>query len=78
MVGITADIAQAQLNSWLQASTQLASGKSYKLANGLEVTRENAKYVQQQIVYWQRMLERLTPSSQGGRRMSSRYFPIDR
>ncbi|MEN6568051.1 MAG: DUF6148 family protein [Veillonellales bacterium] len=69
--------AQAQLDAWMQASLEVASGKSYMLGNGLQVTRENAKYIQQQISYWTRIVERLIPLSEGGRRVSRRYFPID-
>jgi len=76
-VGITLEQAQAQLAAWLKASEQVAAGKSYQLANGFQCTRENAKYTQQQIAYWQRMVMRLTPTAQGGRKMFSRFFPID-
>lgn len=69
--------AQAQLNAWLAASLAVAGGKSYKLGNGLMVAREDIGEIQKQIAYWTRVVQRLSPRSQGGRRMGNRYWPID-
>lgn len=68
--------AQAQLDAWLNASLAVASGKSYTLANGVSVTRENAKYIQAQITYWNRMVSQISQASTGRGRVIH-AIPLD-
>ena len=66
MAGITLAQAEAQLESWLAASTAVANNQSYSIA-GRSLTRANANEIRQQIDYWQGWVTRLQPRSGRGR-----------
>ncbi|GJQ59778.1 MAG: hypothetical protein D8M57_13190 [Candidatus Scalindua sp. AMX11] len=59
MAGITLVQAQAQLTTWLDASTKIASGQSYNIGNRT-LTRADVKYLQEQIEYWNKMVNTLS------------------
>lgn len=66
MGAITLEIAQAQLKSWLDASTAAAQGQSYSLDIGgsrRQITRADAVAIQKQIQYWSGMVNRLSNGS---------------
>lgn len=62
MAGITLAQAEAQLTTWLTASTAVAAGQSYEIA-GRRLTRVNAAEIQSQIDYWDRKAKELTYSA---------------
>jgi len=62
MAGITLAQAEAQLTSWLAASTAVASGQSYTIG-GRSLTRADARAIQQQIEFWDKKCEQLSGSS---------------
>lgn len=79
MAGITLEQAQAQLDSWLAASTAVAASQSYEIDTGngrRKLTRADAEQVQKMIVYWQNQVNLLTPAAGGGRRRT-RYVILD-
>ena len=59
MAGITLDQAEAQLASWLAASTAVASNQSYSIA-GRSYTRADAQYLESMITFWDRRVNKLT------------------
>lgn len=78
MAGITLEQAQAQLDSWLAASTAVATSQSYEIdtSNGRrKLTRADAAEVRQQITYWQEKVNTLTNASAGGRRRTRYVVP---
>lgn len=58
MAGITLAQAEAQLSSWLAASTAVASNQSYTI-NNRSLTRANATEIREQINFWNNMVQRL-------------------
>ena len=62
MAGITLAQAEAQLSSWLAASTAVASGQSYTIG-ARSFTRADAKAIQQQIEYWDKKCQELGGTS---------------
>lgn len=78
MAGITLEQAQAQLDSWLAASTAVASSQSYEIETGngrRKLTRADAEMVLSQVKYWQNMVNVLTASSAGGRKRTRYIIP---
>ena len=66
MNGITVTEAQAQLDCWLAASRAVSQGQAYTIAtesSSRTLTRADAKTIQEQIVFWDRQVKRL---SRGG------------
>lgn len=66
MSGITLAQAEAQLTTWLAASTAVATSQSYTITSGEStrvLTRANAKEIRENITFWQGWVTRLTPSS---------------
>jgi hypothetical protein len=63
MAGITLTQAEAQLTSWLAASTAVALGQAYTIA-GRSLTRANAAYILEMIQFWDEKVQTLT---RGGR-----------
>ncbi|MCF6147282.1 MAG: hypothetical protein E3K37_01340 [Candidatus Kuenenia sp.] len=59
MAGITLAEAEAQLSTWLAASTAVASGQSYSIA-GRALTRANASEIRENITFWDNHVKRLT------------------
>lgn len=59
MAGITLADAQAQLATWLAASTAVAGGQRY-LIKDRELFRTDAAEIRQQIDYWDGMVKRLS------------------
>jgi hypothetical protein len=59
MAGITITQANAQLDSWLTASTAVATGQSYSIG-GRSLTRANAKEIRENITFWDMQVKRLT------------------
>lgn len=63
MAGITLVQAEAQLASWLAASTAVAAGQSYTISVGgssRSMTKADAAVIQKQITFWDRQVKRLT------------------
>lgn len=78
MVGITLEQARAQLDAWLAASLAVAQNQSYAISSGGDsrtLTRANASEINQQITFWQRRVELLTPPSAGGRKRTRYIVP---
>jgi hypothetical protein len=78
MAGITLEQAQAQLDAWLAASTAVASSQSYEIDTGngrRKLQRADAAEIRQMIVYWQKQVTALTPSSAGGRKRTRYIVP---
>ena len=59
MAGITLAQAEAQLTTWLAASTAVASGQSYSIGDR-SLTRANAKEINDMIVFWDTKVQNLT------------------
>lgn len=59
MAGITLAQAEAQLSSWLSASTAVASGQSYTIGDR-SLTRANAREIQEMIQFWETKVQNLT------------------
>ena len=69
MPGITLDQAETQLSFWIAADQVVAKGQSYQIDTGehkRSVTRADAIEIRKNIIYWNRMVDRL---SQGGIRI---------
>lgn len=66
MAGITLAQAQAQLDTWLAASTAVAAGQSYSIGSR-SLTRTNSMEIQQQIDYWDKKVRKLTSGRSGMR-----------
>lgn len=71
MAGLTLAQAQAQLDTWIAASTAVASGQSYSIA-GRSLSRVDAGEIQRQIVFWDSKVKEMTASAAGVRR--TRYL----
>ena len=73
MAGITLAQAEAQLASWLAASTAVAGGQAYTIG-GRSLTRADARSIQQQIDFWDKKCQEASgriervPENQGLRR----------
>jgi len=59
MAGITLAEAEAQLAAWLAASTAVADGQSYTIADR-SLTRADARAIQSQIQFWDKKVKDLT------------------
>ena len=71
MAGITLENAEAQLATWIAASTAVASGQEYEISTGngsRRLRRADAKAIQDQIIFWDGQVKRLTNSTRGGTR----------
>lgn len=64
MAGITLAQAEAQLATWIDADTKVASGQSYEIA-GRRLTRADAAEITGKIEYWNNKVISLTQSVQG-------------
>lgn len=62
MAGITLAQAEAQLASWIAASTAVASGQAYTI-NGRSMTRADARAIQSQIEFWDAKCQQLSGTS---------------
>ncbi len=62
MAGITLAQAEAQLTSWITASTAVAGNQSYSIGDRT-LTRANAREIRENIEFWDRKVKRL---SRGG------------
>lgn len=72
MAGITLAQAQAQLDTWLAASTAVASSQSYSIQTETgqrQLTRANAAEIQQQVKFWNQMVRDLSRAAGGNSRM---------
>ena len=66
MPGITLEQAETQLASWIAADQAVAKGQSYQLDTGeykRSLTRADAPEIRKNLIYWNRMVDRL---SRGG------------
>ena len=63
MAGITLAQAQAQLDTWLAASTAASGNQSYTMPDGRALTRANAKEIRENIEYWDSKVKELDPSN---------------
>ena len=68
MAGITFPQAEAQLASWLAASTATAQGQAYTIGTR-SLTRANSREILQQIQFWDGQVKRLADSPGGGIRV---------
>ncbi len=71
MAGLTAEIAQARLDSWLAADEAVAANQSYTI-NNRTLTRANAKEIRDNIDFWSKKIEELT--ARETRRRGPRYI----
>ena len=62
MAGITLAQAEAQLTSWLAASTAVAGGQAYTIG-GRSLTRADARAIQQQIDFWDKKCQEISGES---------------
>lgn len=62
MAGITLAQAEAQLTSWMEASTAVSSGQAYTIRDR-SLTRADAKAIQQQIEFWDKKCQELSGTS---------------
>jgi len=60
MAGITLAEAEAKLTTWMEADDKVATGQSYAYPGGPNLTRADAKLIQDNITFWERKVERLT------------------
>ena len=67
MSGITLEIAQAQLQRWLDADAAVARSQSYEI-DDRKLTRANAAEITNKIDYWNRKVQSLGASASGRRR----------
>lgn len=75
---MTLEIAQAQLATWLAASTSVAASQEYEIDTGngrRRLKRADAAEIRQQITYWSGVVARLTPAAAGGRRRTRYIVP---
>jgi hypothetical protein len=78
MAGLTLEQAQAQLATWLAASTAVASSQSYRIeANNTSryLTRADAAEIRAQVTFWDGKVKELTPIGAGGRRRTRYIVP---
>jgi hypothetical protein len=68
MAGITIAQAEAQLASWIAASTAVASNQSYTIGTR-SLTRANAREIKDMISFWDGQVKRLADGSGGGIRL---------
>ena len=66
MAGITLSQAQSQLDAWLAASLDVASGKTTKMGEDL-YTAEDADKIQKMIQFWNTRVSKLSRTSGGMR-----------
>jgi|10_taG_2_1085330.scaffolds.fasta_scaffold241526_2 hypothetical protein len=66
MAGLTAALAQARLDSWLEADAAVASNQSYTI-NNRTLTRANAKEIRENIEYWDSKVQQLAARETGRR-----------
>lgn len=59
MAGITLTQAETQLTNWLNASTAVSKSQSYNI-DGKQLTRADAKFIREQIEYWDAKVKKLT------------------
>lgn len=64
MAGITLAQAEAQLASWLAASTAVAGGQSYSIGDRT-LTRANAAEIQSMVTFWDNRVKELSGSGAG-------------
>jgi hypothetical protein len=69
MAGITLAQAEAQLASWLAASTAVAGGQAYTIG-GRSLTRADARAIQQQIDFWDTKCQELSGESNVARKIN--------
>jgi hypothetical protein len=62
MAGITLAQAQAQLETWLAASTAVASGKTFRTENET-LTREDSAQILKMVEFWNGMVKSLSGST---------------
>ncbi len=66
MTALTLAHAEEQLSAWLQASLDVAEGKTVSISSssGLRtLTHENTHEIRKQIIFWQAQINRLTQTS---------------
>lgn len=68
MSGITLAQAQAQLDAHLSASAKILKGQRVDL-EGVSLTRADLRAVREGIEYWRKMVETLSASASGRRRI---------
>lgn len=67
-MAITLAQAQAQLDTWLAASTTVASGQEYEIG-GRRLKRADAKEIRESVIFWERHVQRLSGGGSGGARI---------
>lgn len=66
MAGITLAQAEAQLSTWLSASTAVAAGQSYTIGSR-SLSRADAAQIQAQVQYWDAKVKQLASGRSGMR-----------
>ncbi len=64
MAGITLAQAQAQLDTWLAASTAVSGAQSYEISDR-KLTRADAREIRENIDYWQSKVSQLSTQAAG-------------
>lgn len=64
MAGITLEQAENQLALWLAADAAVAEGQAYAIG-GRSLTRANAREIRENIVFWEKKVQRLSRSGGG-------------
>lgn len=76
-MGITLKEAQAHLEMWLNAESEIATSQSYTIGSR-SLTRANLKEVRDQIKFWQNKVAELERTeAQKGRNRAYRAIPRD-
>ena len=60
-VGITLDVANAQLQLYLEAERTVLGGQEFRFADGRGVTQANLKEIREGVTYWARQVSSLNP-----------------
>jgi Family of unknown function (DUF6148) len=68
MAGITLAQAEAQLTTWLAASTAVSQGQAYTIGSR-SLSRANAREIREQIEFWDAWVKRLADGGTGGIRV---------
>ncbi len=64
MAGITLAQAEAQLSTWISASTAVASGQSYAIGTR-QLTRVDAAEIREQLQFWDAKVKELSRGTSG-------------
>lgn len=61
ITGITAEVASARLQQYLDAEEKVLAGQAFKFADGRELTRADLKEIREGLDYWSAKVDQLNP-----------------